>query len=39
MHAPSGIRTRNPTNQAAKTYVLERATIGTGARRSIWENK
>jgi hypothetical protein len=30
INAPSGIRTRDPSNQAAKTYASERAATGTG---------
>jgi hypothetical protein len=30
IHAPNGIQTRNPSNQAAKTYALDRAATGTG---------
>jgi hypothetical protein len=30
IHAPSSIRTRDPSNQAAKTYALHRAVTGTG---------
>jgi hypothetical protein len=30
MHASSGIRIHDPSNQAAKTYALDGAAIGTG---------
>jgi hypothetical protein len=35
IHAPSGIRTNGPRNQAAKTYALDRATTVIG----IWEHR
>jgi hypothetical protein len=31
IHAPSGIRTHEPSNQAAKTYVLASVATGTGS--------
>jgi hypothetical protein len=30
VHAPTGIRTRDPSNQAAKTYALDGAATGIG---------
>jgi hypothetical protein len=30
IHASSGIRTHDPSNQAAKTYALDRTATGTG---------
>jgi hypothetical protein len=33
IHGPSGIRTHDPCNQAAKTYVFDRAATGTGSER------
>jgi hypothetical protein len=30
IHVPSGIRTHDPSNQAAKTYALDRAATGIG---------
>jgi hypothetical protein len=30
IHAPSAIRTRDPSNQASKTYALDRAATGIG---------
>jgi hypothetical protein len=31
IHASSGIRTRDPSNQAAKTYALDREATGAGS--------
>jgi hypothetical protein len=35
IHASSGIRTHDPSNQAAKTYALDRAATGTGSTRTL----
>jgi hypothetical protein len=35
IHASSGIRTHDPSNQTAKTYALDRAATGTGLCRCV----